>query len=228
IYKRMQYSVKADFLFKISNKLFLGPTMSFDYSEGKDFNHPEYIEGMDRVVISTSVGLSFMYDTRDVLTAPYKGIYLKVEQRFFPPFSNTENFSSTDVIFDFYQKIWKGGVLAFDFHTQMNYGNVPWTMMARMGGSYRMRGYYEGRYRDNNIVEGQIELRQHIWRRNSLVLWVGAGNVFKDLDNFNINHTLPNFGVGYRWEFKKRVNVRLDFGIGKGQTGFIFNINEAF
>ena len=29
-------------------------------------------------------------------------------------------------------------------------------------------------------------------------------------------------------EFKKRVNVRLDLGFGKHQTGFIFNINEAF
>ena len=36
-------------------------------------------------------------------------------------------------------------------------------------------------------------------------------------------------GVGYRWEFKKNVNVRLDYGFGKsGQSGFLFNINEAF
>ncbi len=36
-------------------------------------------------------------------------------------------------------------------------------------------------------------------------------------------------GVGYRWEFKKNVNVRLDYGFGKsGQHSFIFNINEAF
>ena len=43
------------------------------------------------------------------------------------------------------------------------------------------------------------------------------------------SHVLPNFGIGYRWEFKKDVNVRLDYGFGKGgQSGFIFNINEAF
>ena len=43
-----------------------------------------------------------------------------------------------------------------------------------------------------------------------------------------VKHILPNYGFGYRWEFKKRVNVRLDLGFGKHQTGFIFNINEAF
>ena len=32
----------------------------------------------------------------------------------------------------------------------------------------------------------------------------------------------------YKRQFKKRVNLRLDLGFGKHQTGFIFNINEAF
>lgn len=40
--------------------------------------------------------------------------------------------------------------------------------------------------------------------------------------------TLPCYGLGYRWEFKNRVNIRLDYGIGKGQSSFYFNINEAF
>lgn len=40
--------------------------------------------------------------------------------------------------------------------------------------------------------------------------------------------TLPSYGLGYRWEFKNRVNIRLDYGIGKDQSSFYFNINEAF
>ncbi len=32
-------------------------------------------------------------------------------------------------------------------------------MYAKMGGMERMRGYYEGRYRDKKLVETQIELR---------------------------------------------------------------------
>ena len=134
----------------------------------------------------------------------------------------------TDVIVDWYKRIWKGGVIAIDFHSKFNYGDVPWTMMNRLGGVARMRGYYEGQYRDNNITELQVELRQHIWRRNGIAVWAGAANVYKDFKSFNFKQTLPNYGIGYRWEFKKRVNVRLDLGFGKGSTGFMFNINEAF
>lgn len=101
-------------------------------------------------------------------------------------------------------------------------------MLPFIGGSYTMRGYYEGRYRDKNAVDATLELRQHIWRRNSAVVWVGAGTVFPSFRDLRSREILPNFGVGYRWEFKKNVNVRLDVGFGKGESGIIFNINEAF
>lgn len=98
-----------------------------------------------------------------------------------------------------------------------------------VGQFYSMRGYYEGRYRDKHKMEGQIELRQHIWKRNGIVAWIGAGTVFNKFSALRVNRVLPNYGIGYRWEFKKNVNVRLDYGFGKnGQSGFLFNINEAF
>ncbi len=227
-YKRMQYQVKTEFLIRAARDFYVGPHMSFDYVEGKDFDRLELIEGMERLTVSAGIGAVMVYDSRDVITAPYKGIYLRLEQKFFPAFMNKYDFIRTDVVFDWYKKVWKGGVIAVDCHSQLNYGDVPWTMMANLGGSYRMRGYYEGRYRDENLVEAQVELRQNVWRRNGVVVWAGAGNVFRDFDNFKFSRTLPNFGIGYRWEFKKRVNVRLDYGFGQGQHGFIFNINEAF
>lgn len=228
-FTREQYSANVNFLIRTTRNLYIGPLAGYTYAEGKKFDRIDLLDGQDRVTQSIGLGFSVVYDSRDVNTAPAKGFYVKGEQRFYPAFlGNKYAFSRTDIIFDYYKKVWKGGVLGFDFHSQNNYGRVPWTMMASLGGSYRMRGYYDGRYRDNNIVEGQVELRQRVWRRNSLAFWAGAGNVFKDFGSFQWSQTLPNFGVGYRWEFKKRVNIRLDLGFGRNGSGFIFNINEAF
>ena len=91
-----------------------------------------------------------------------------------------------------------------------------------------MRGYYEGRYRDRNILEGQVELRQHLFGRFGCVLWAGAANVFRDRRHVYMNEILPSVGTGVRWEFKRRVNIRLDFGLTKNKPGFEFSINEAF
>ena len=228
-YTLQQYSVKLNFLIRTARNFYIGPIASYDYIEGKKFDRIELLEGQDRVTQTIGAGVTLAYDTRDVSTAPARGIYVKGEQRFFPAFlGNRYAFSRTDLIFDGYKSVWKGGVLAFDFHSEFNYGRVPWTMLATLGGSYSMRGYYDGRYRDRNLIEAQVELRQKVWRRNGIALWVGAGNVFHDFDTFRWSQTLPNFGVGYRWEFKKRVNVRLDLGFGRNGSGFIFNINEAF
>ena len=91
-----------------------------------------------------------------------------------------------------------------------------------------MRGYYDGRYRDKIAMDAIVELRQHVWRRNGIAVWGGAGTVVPSIAKMRWHKVLPCFGAGYRWEFKKRSNVRLDFGIGRGETSFIFNINEAF
>ena len=91
-----------------------------------------------------------------------------------------------------------------------------------------MRGYYEGQYKDNDMITLQVELRQNIWRRIGCVVWGGAGNVFPSFEKFKWGHTLPNYGIGLRWEFKKRINIRVDYGFGKHTSGFLFNINEAF
>ena len=75
-----------------------------------------------------------------------------------------------------------------------NYGDTPWSMVALMGGSYSMRGYYEGRYRDNDLIQFQVEYRQKIYNRHGIAVWGGAGNVFPDTDKLNGTKPCPRTG----------------------------------
>ena len=228
--KRWQARFKASFLFHLGDNLYLGPMVSYDYVIGRRIERPELLNGMDQHTWNIGAGFSAVYDTRDVLTYPHRGFYINLSQCFRPRFmGNDYAFSTTELQVDAYQRVWKGAILAEDFRTMLNFGNPSWGMMALLGNSNSMRGYYEGRYRDKHKMEAQVELRQHVWKRNSLTTWVGAGTVFHKFSKMRSRHILPNFGIGYRWEFKKNVNVRLDYGFGKaGQTGFLFSINEAF
>ena len=228
--KDWQAQMKASWLFAAANNLFIGPTVAFDYIHGSQIERPELLNGQRATTYNIGAGFTLLYDTRDNLTAPKRGVYLSLQQLFRPRFmGNKYAFSTTNLQTSGYVPLWKGATLAADFRTLLNFGNPSWAMMALLGDSYSMRGYYEGRYRDKNKIETQIELRQHIWRRNGIVLWAGAGTVFPKFSEMRMSHVLPNYGLGYRWEFKKNVNVRLDYGFGKaGQSSFIFNINEAF
>lgn len=228
--KRWQAQAEASFLFRVADNFYVGPMAAYDYVIGKQIERPELLQGMDKHTWNVGAGISLVYDNRDNLTNPHRGIYLNLKQMFRPKFmGNDYAFSTTHFRFDAYQRLGKGTILAEDFGANLNFGNPSWGMMAELGGTSSMRGYYEGRYRDKHSLEGTVELRQHVWKRNGIVVWVGAGTVFPKFSALRSRQILPNAGVGYRWEFKKNVNVRLDYGFGKsGQSGFLFNINEAF
>ncbi|MQN60685.1 BamA/TamA family outer membrane protein [Prevotella copri] len=228
--KRWQAQAEASFLFRVADNFYVGPMAAYDYVIGKQIERPELLQGMDKHTWNVGVGVSLVYDNRDNLTNPHRGIYLNLKQMFRPKFmGNDYAFSTTHFRFDAYQRLSKGTILAEDFGANLNFGNPSWGMMAELGGTSSMRGYYEGRYRDKHSLEATVELRQHVWKRNGIVVWSGAGTVFPKFSALRSRQILPNAGVGYRWEFKKNVNVRLDYGFGKsGQSGFLFNINEAF
>ena len=228
--RRWQAKAKVTLLRKLGDNLYAGPSATCDYGRGSRIERPELLDGMDSETWNIGLGLSVVYDSRDVLTNPHKGYYLDISQSVRPKFmGNDYAFATTDIQADGYWPTWKGATLAADFRTTLNFGNPSWAMMALLGNSYSMRGYCEGRYRDKHKAEAQIELRQHVWRRNGIVVWAGLGTVFGKFSQLRAYRLLPNAGIGYRWEFKKDVNVRLDYGFGKGgQSGFIFNINEAF
>ena len=228
--KRWQAQAEVSFLFRVADNFYIGPMASYDYVIGKHIERPELLQGMDQHTWNVGAGVSLVYDNRDNLTNPHRGIYLNINQMFRPGFmGNDYAFSTTAFRFDVYQRLGKGTILAEDIGANLNFGNPSWGMMAELGGTHSMRGYYEGRYRDKHSLEATVELRQHVWKRNGIVVWVGAGTIFPKFSALRSKQILPNAGVGYRWEFKKNVNVRLDYGFGKsGQSGFLFNINEAF
>ena len=228
-YRRLQAQVRTDLLFQLKPNLFIGPLAQFSYINATRLARLELLEGQKPKTFTTGLGFSFVYDTRDFPLNAYKGIYVRYDQLFNPHFlGNKYAYSSSELTLCGYGEVWKNGVLASMLHANLTYGDTPWGLLPTFGGSGNMRGYYEGRFRDKNAIDITLELRQKVWRRNGIVLWVGAGSIFPKFAAFKWNQVLPNAGIGYRWEFKKRINVRLDYGVGKHQSGINFSINEAF
>lgn len=230
-YRRLKLDVMSRFLFKLGKSAYIGPMADYSFVRAYRFENraEELLAGHSHLIRTCGAGLSFMYDTRDFILNASRGWFMQFDVLYNPAFlGNEHTFSTVDFSACSYRKVWQGGILAGEFHTRQNAGTVPWTQLSEVGSSNRMRGYYEGRYRDKNIVEVQLELRQRIWKRHGMVVWLAAANVFPEYKELQFKRTLANAGIGYRWEFKKRVNVRLDYGFTRDGGGFLFNINEAF
>ena len=229
-YSEKHIQVEGRYLHELLPHAYLGGFIGFDYTRGIKFSKPEYLLGEKQQYMATGIGAILEYDSRDFIPNPFRGIYVSIEETAFPKQLGNcgKTLWRTTVTVDAYQHLWKDCILAADLYGVFNSSGTPWSMLARMGGNQRMRGYYQGRYTDNDMITLQVELRQRIWRRIGCTVWGGAGNVFPSLRRFDWQQTLPNYGIGLRWELKKRVNVRLDYGFGKRTSGFLLNINEAF
>ena len=230
-YTRQQFRLTSDIVYNISGPIFLGGALDLNYSYIKSISDPSYLEGQSTHHFFTSLGITFQYDTRDFIPNPKKGRNLVARFLVRPQFlsSHDRTLFNSSITYNSYQQLWKGGMLAFDIYGRYNCQETPWPLREALGqGGIRMRGYYAGRYIDNCMASGQLEIRQHIFSRIGVAAWVGGGAVFSDYGNLRKENFLPNFGLGLRVELKHNVNGRIDYGFGKHTGGFVFSIGEAF
>ncbi len=223
------FTAKAEMLYRIAPGLHLGPAVSYKWSSSNHIARPELLQGKSRIQRNLAVGAVIELDTRDLPTGPTRGVYVHASQMFSPRFlwNGDDNFSTTRLEANAYTPLWRGATLAGQFKGELNYGHTSWASVAQVGNSHTLRGYYPGRYRDNNLLAAQIELRQRIYRRHGMAAWVGCGALSHH--GLSLRHLLPDYGLGYRLALRRGVNVRFDMGWGRhGQSNFMFGINEAF
>ncbi len=227
--QQKEAKIKAEYVVSLFPNFYLGPSMQWNYNTCSKDVELWMLDDKDRTVHNLGVGAVLQYDTRDLITNASRGVYGSLGALFFPKFM-WNKYAFTKVEYDacYYHTAWRDAIIAGQFRGTFNFGNPSWAMMALYGGNETMRGYYLGQFRDKHMMAAQVEIRQHVWRRNGIVVWGGIGQVFHDSKSFGKNW-LPNYGVGYRWEFRNRMNVRLDMGFGRhGSSGIIFSMNEAF
>jgi hypothetical protein len=184
---------------------------------------------------STSVGAQFaiIYDSRDNVLNANKGLYLEFTQGYYDDIlSGTHNFKLTRMDARYYLPITKNAwsILAFHMVGLFSNGNTPLLELGRLGGDEIMRGYFEGRYTENNLIAGQVEWRQKLSRLWGVVAFAGLGGVAPTLGQLETDYIRPSVGLGLRFlvDPEENLNLRLDYGIGQNKSNFYLKIAEAF
>lgn len=230
-YRKRMVNFASDYVYKLTRCIHFGIALNTNYTSASRMTRPEYLDGQRSSYFVVGVGASLQYDTRDFILNPRRGVCFLVREVVYPEWLGNADMTvlSSTIIFDAYHQVWEGGVLALDLYGRYNGEDVPWSLREELGSDMsRMRGYYAGRYIDNNQITTQLELRQHVFGRVGCVVWCGGGTVFPSFDELRFDDVLPNYGLGLRIEFKHNVNVRIDYGFGKDTGGFVFQFAEAF
>ncbi|MEZ8092701.1 outer membrane protein assembly factor [Photobacterium swingsii] len=237
-YTRRTYAASVKGLLQVMSYTYVGLGVEFSKNEASkaEIDDPDkpwightLAEFPDKQ-FSAGVTMSLVYDSRDFALNASQGHLLKLDYTHFSQALGSDHeFDRVALNYsDYYSPQSFDGVIAWQALLEANFGDVSWDQMALLGGASALRGYEQGHYRDRNMLLSQVEYRQPLSGRHGMVYWVGAGTLSNQLDELGQEKWLTTVGVGYRFEIKERVNLRLDMGFGNGESGFYFAINEAF
>ncbi|OAN13371.1 hypothetical protein A3K86_16125 [Photobacterium jeanii] len=237
-YTRRTYAASAIALMQVLPNTYLGAGVKLSQNEASkvesvDPDKPwqgDTLAMFPNKQFSAGVTASITYDSRDFALNAREGRLLKLDYTHFSTRLGSDNpFDRVSVNYsDYYSSTSFDGVIAWQALVQANFGDVSWDQMALLGGADALRGYEQGHYRDRNMLISQVEYRQPLAGRHGMVYWAGVGTLSDKISNLGQEKWLHTLGVGYRFEIKQRVNLRLDMGFGNGESGFYFAINEAF
>jgi outer membrane protein assembly factor BamA len=217
---------------KIGRGLYVGPRYEFRIDDIFDrvpggILETTQIPGYDGQRLS-GLGMVLNLDTRDNIFQPSKGWFNRIGWMGFASFLGS-NFSFNQYTLDFrrYLKTTDKHVLAVQSWWSFTTGNPPFQHISLIGGSDRMRGYFEGRYRDNHAMVHQAEYRLPIYRNLGMVVFGHTGQVAGQTSDFGWKRFRYGGGFGFRYRLNEEgLNIRLDFAIGD-QKAFYFGLNEV-
>ncbi len=180
---------------------------------------------------TVGLGPTLAFDNRDNTGATRRGTLLSATFAWFGrPIGSAYEF--TKVILEARHFVPLGGehVLGFRFAGEFQHGNVPFYHLAYFGGDELLRGYFLGRYRDQNLIALESEYRfPLIWRFGGTV-FAGAAEVAGRPAGLDLDPVRWASGGGLRFSLteQERLNLRLDVGAGPHTAGVYFTAREAF
>lgn len=237
-----QIIIKERVLRKLKKNLFLGVELEYQRLAAVDFVLAESSNNAFEFPLgykgSNNLGLGFglVQDNRHNVLNVRKGFFSELAFLHYNPTWGS-SFKFTSILSDtrVYTPIGKNNVLAAQLLGQFNFGDVPFNQLAQMGGESIMRGYYYGRFRDNNQLAAQVEYRFlplpfSFTNRIGAAIFAGTGTVFNQLIDLNISNLTVSGGLGLRFLLfpKKDIWTRLDFAFTREGTGFYLFIGESF
>jgi outer membrane protein assembly factor BamA len=180
--------------------------------------------------IVSGLGLVTIYDSRNNVFNPDRGWWGELVIYHDDPLTGS-TFNYTRIALDVCKFFhYKENILALNAYSIYSDSDVPFFQMANLGGQKKMRGFYEGRYRDNNALVFQAEYRRHLFWLLGVTVFADAGQVAYRYDRFNGKNWRYTYGAGLRLMMDKaqKINLRIDFGVGNNKILPYFTIGEAF
>jgi hemolysin activation/secretion protein len=232
------YSTKANIISlqvqrNIFKRVYLGPLASFVKST-TTYGFPNE-QGNDSVSVSSLNNLGYIIsnDTRDHVQYPTRGMFMMFKNQFYRNWVGSDYaFERYHVTFNQFTKLNPKNdkhVLAMRASFNIASGTVPFEGQTVVGGD-DIRGYSQGRYRNDQVYTLQAEYRWNFYKRFGIVAFAGLASAVKHIGDIPDNDLLLGVGGGLRFKMlpSEKINIGIDGAKGKDDYSITFRIGESF
>ena len=207
-----------DTRFVSTDKVF-GPTQAVGISTRPDF---------------VRVGGFIRYDYRDNPGGPRSGgDYLVQRDRFYSRPDTGNDFRRLNVEAQQYIPFFnQRRVIALHARSVLTYPDntdaVPFYLQPVLGGADDLRGFRPFRFYDNNLIAVNGEYRYEVFSGLDMALFADGGKVFHRHSQWNLHHMEAAFGLGFRFNIRNNVFMRIDTGFSHEGFQIWVKFNNIF
>ncbi len=211
----------------------LGPQATFRWERMIETEEGGVLAGGDLIGADggrwLGIGALATYDTRDDVLRPRRGVYLEASGLVHPEALGTSGYHGALLEARRFLPLASRSTVAYRAALEASGGEVPVLLLPGLGGSERLRGYYEGRIRDRFAGALQGEVRFPIWWRLGGAVFGEVGQVGPRLEDVFSGKAELSAGAGLRFRLgEEGAPIRVDFAVGRRGNGVYATIGEAF
>jgi len=234
-YSLKQFFINPQFLYRVYRKFYAG--INYEFQRTHDVRYQAH-GVFDQQQITgryggntSGLGILATWDTRNNAFSPSRGFFSEINYTYFPKSLGSDfKFTSFSVDMRKFLRLKVSTVLALQGIARITTGDVPFRNLSMIGGSEMMRGYYKGRFADEDMVCFQAEVRQFLFWRLGVTGFYAAGQVSPKVNQLAFDRFHSTYGAGIRLSLneKEKLNLRVDYG-RSGEGGAVYVIlKEAF
>lgn len=234
-YEYSLISIKNLVLKKIRPHLFVGLDYHFEYEYGFKYEEGKTLEQGTIIGykggVGSAIGLVGTFDSRDNAINARTGKLIEVTSYLYTPaLGGSFTFFSANATYQHHWPIKRTQALGLQTKVRLCYGDVPFLDMSVAGGDDILRGYPKNRFRDNHFMGTQLEYRTPLIWRLGMVAFAGIGDVFTSISDVRASTLKYSVGTGIRFAVNpaERLNIRVDYALGREGGYFYFSVAESF
>jgi hypothetical protein len=213
----------------VDSNFFLGGRYVYSHLESDvDFGIPLPSFIPDSITFDSSgVGPVLFYDSRDNIFTPNTGFEVQLAPIFYTKALGSDaDYRILETESRGYATVHEKVVLALRVDTQWSFGDTPFFALPAISA----RGVPATRYQNEYAVSSEFQGRWNVWKRWSLIGFVGVGWAGGDIDALDGSEWVPSGGGGFRYLIARLLDLQMgmDFAGSEGEFAFYFQIGTGW